>query len=372
MLGATVGCGAVAPADTQIPGTTSATTLRQAAGDRLLIGAAVSPRDLEDPGLAKLIAQQFNCLTAENDFKPDKLQHERGTFTFDDADKIARFAAAHDMKLIGHTLLWHEQTAPWMFADENGKPLPREQALANLRAHIEAVMKHFDGKVIGWDVVNEAISDKADEYLRDTPARRAIGDDYVVQAFKLAAEAGGPNVQLYYNDFSIEVPAKREKAIRLIKELKAAGARVDGVGIQGHASLNFPDPEMFDEAIAAFAEQGVKVMITELDVDVLPRRRRGGGADLSATEKHGADPYKSGLPSDVQQELAERYGDLFAVFVKHRDAGHLTRVTFWGVYDGHTWLNNWPVRGRTNHPMLWDRQLLPKPAFDAVIGALQP
>ena len=348
--------------------TSGTTTLRQVAGDRLLIGAAVSPRAVEDPKLANVLAEQFNCLTGENAFKPDSLQRERGKFTFEEADKIADFAAAHDMKMIGHTLLWHQQSPPWMFADENKRPLPREQALENLKAHIDAVVKHFDGKIIGWDVVNEAISENGNEYLRDTPARRAIGDDYIIKAFEFA-RAASPDIQLYYNDYSIEVPGKREKAVRLIKELKAAGAHIDGVGIQGHWSLNFPETKVVDDAINAFAALGVKVMITELDVDVLPRKG-GGGADISSTEKQGLDPYKNALPAEMQQKLARRYGELFKVFAKHRGTS-LTRVTFWGFYDGGTWLDNWPVRGRTNHPLLWDRQLQPKPALNAVIEALQ-
>lgn len=343
------------------------TTLRQAAGETLLIGAAIPPHVVDDPKLSKILAEQFNCLTAENVLKPDALQRERGKFTFAEADRIAAFAQQHDMKLVGHTLLWHQQLPGWMFADENRKPLPREQALANLKSHIETVVKHFDGKVVGWDVVNEAISDKDDEFLRDTPARRAIGDDYIVKAFEFA-RAASPNVQLYYNDYSIEVPAKRAKAIRLIKQLQAAGVHVDAVGIQGHWQLEFPKTSMVEDAINAFAALGVKVMITELDIDVLPRKT--GGADISATETGGLDPYKQKLPPEMQQKLAARYRELFHVFAKHRGKT-LTRVTFWGFYDGSTWLDNWPVRGRTNHPLLWDRELQPKPALSAVIEELQ-
>src|SRR4051812_12127389 len=153
----------------------SAITLRQAAGDRLLIGAAIMSHQLDDPKLAQLIAEQFNSLTGENEFKPDSLQHQRGKFTFSPADKIADFAGKNNMKLVGHTLLWHQQSPPWMFMDDSKQPLSREKALANLKEHIDGVVKHFKGKVIGWDVVNEAISDKEGEYLRDTPARRAIG-----------------------------------------------------------------------------------------------------------------------------------------------------------------------------------------------------
>jgi endo-1,4-beta-xylanase len=349
--------------------TSPATTLRHAAGDRLLVGAAVTPNQLDDPKLTKVLAAQFNSLTAENVMKPDALQREQGKFTFEQADKIVDFAAKHDMKMIGHTLLWHQQTSPWMFADENKQPLSREKALENLKQHIETVVKHFDGKVLGWDVVNEAIADEGDKYLRDTPARKAIGDDYVIQAFKFA-QAASPNTQLYYNDYNIEQPYKRAKGLRLIKELKEAGVKLDGVGIQGHWLIDSPSAKEIDEAISAYAALGVKVMITELDVDVLPRK--GAGADISATEKEGLDPYKNGLPDDVQKKLAKRYGELFKVLAKHRDSGVLTRVTFWGFYDGSTWLDNWPVRGRTNHPFLWDRELRPKPALDAVTAALRP
>jgi endo-1,4-beta-xylanase len=338
-------------------------TLRQAAGDRLLIGAAVMPHTLEDPARAKLIAAQFNSLTAENDMKPDALQKVKGTFTFERADKIVAFAQQHDMKMIGHTLVWHQQSPAWMFADENKQPLSREAALENMRAHIHGVVKHFKGKVKGWDVVNEAIGD-SEPYLRDTPARKAIGDDFVVKAFQFAHEAD-PDAELYYNDYNIEQVYKRPKALRLLKELKDAGVKLDGVGVQGHWLIT-SDLKEIEDGIKAIADLGLKVMITEMDVDPLPRQK-GGGADISATEREGLDPYKDGLPADVQRKLADRYRELFAIFAKYP----VTRVTLWGVDDGTSWLNGFPVRGRTNHPLLWDRQLQPKPALTAVIESLQ-
>jgi endo-1,4-beta-xylanase len=347
--------------------TTEGKTLRQAAGNRMLIGAAIMSSQLDDPKLAQLIAGQFDCLTAENEMKPASLEGAKGQFTFEAGDKIVAFAQAHDMKVIGHNLCWHAQSPPWLYADENKKPLPREQALANMREHIDGVMSHYKGKVLGWDVVNEAIAD-SEPYLRDTPARKAIGDDYVVQAFKIAHEAD-PDAQLYYNDYNIEAAYKRPKGLRLIKELKAAGVRIDGVGIQGHWLLDKLDLKEIEDGIKAFSDLGVKVMITELDVDPLPRAKGGrAGADVSATERGGLDPYKERLPDDVQRKLANAYGDLFRLFLKYPS---VTRVTFWGTHDGTSWLNNYPTRGRTNHPMLWDRQLQPKPAFEAVVEALQ-
>lgn len=344
-------------------------TLRDAAGDRFLVGAAIAPAILNDPAQRAMLVKHFSSITGENAFKPDQVQPKPGTFTFAEADRIAAFATQNKQVLIGHTLLWHQQTAKWMFEAPDGSPLPREQGLANLRAHINTVVGRYRGQVHGWDVVNEALDD-GEPYLRQTPALRSIGDDYILRAFEFARLAD-PDVQLYYNDYNIELPHKRAKAIRLLRELKAAGARVDAVGIQGHWSLSSPDVQTVDDAVAAFKAEGLRVHITELDVDVLPRATvtadiaAGGNAILSPAD----NPYVDGLPTAVQTRLAERYAALFRVFLKHDDA--IERVTFWGPSDGWSWLNSWPTKGRTNHPLLFDRQFKPKPAFDAVMGVLR-
>jgi endo-1,4-beta-xylanase len=333
---------------------------------RFLIGAAVMSRRLEDPRLAELVAQQFDCLTGENEFKPTLLQPKRGEFHFAAADKIVEFAQAHQMRVVGHTLCWHGQTPAWMFRGPDGKPLPRDEALRNLQVHIDTVVGHFKGKVLGWDVVNEAISDEKAEYLRNTQARRAIGDDYLVKAFEFA-HAADPDAELYYNDYGNENEDKREQTIRLIRDLKASGVRLDAVGIQSHLHLDDLDaPERLDRAITAYAAEGVKVVISELDVDVLPRR--GRGADVAARESGGANPYPNGLPTEIAEAQARFYRRIFEVVLKH--PGVVTRVTFWGIYDGASWLNSYPVASRTNHPLLWDRALAPKPALEAVLNAL--
>ena len=343
-----------------------AETLRQAVNGRFLIGTCVSTGQLDRPEVADFIAQQFNCLTAENEFKPDALEPQPGEFNFTAADKIVAFAEAHHMKVVGHNLCWHNQTPAWMFRDASGQPLPREKALENLKRHIDGVVTHFKGKVIGWDVVNEAISDTDGEYLRPTPAFKAIGDDYLVKAFEFA-HAADPSVELYYNDYSIENPDKLAKTIRLIRDLKSKGAHIDAVGIQGHFMLLYPGtPDVLDTAIKAFSAEGVKVMLTELDLEVLPRAT--AGAEVTATEKTGMNPYPEALPADVAQAQAEFYAKTFQVVLKY--PGIVTRVTFWGTNDGNSWLNGWPVAGRTNHPLLWDRKFQPKPAYDAVMRVL--
>lgn len=342
-------------------------TLRGAARGRFLVGAAVSSRWIADPELSELVAREFDCLTPENELKPMSVQPRRGEFRFEAADRIVEFAEARGMKVVGHALCWHSQAPRWLFAGADGKPLPRDEALKNLKEHIDRVAGHFRGKVVGWDVVNEAISDRPGEYLRDTPARRAIGDDYLVKAFEFA-RAADPDAELYYNDYGIEGPEKLEKTIRLVRELKAAGVRLDAVGIQAHFVLDDADaPDRLERAIGALAAEGVKVALTELDVDVLPRRVRG--ADVSARERGGADPYTEGLPGEVADAQARFYGRVFQAALAH--PGAVTRITFWGTHDGTSWLNYWPAGRRTNHPLLFDRDRQPKPAHRAVLEALE-
>ncbi len=342
----------------------SVATLREAAGAGLLIGCAASSRDVKEPKLSAMIARQFNCLTADNEMMPSMMVDSAGNFTFERGDRVAQFAQEHGMPFFGHMLLWHHLTHEWFFKDRDGTPLSRDRALANLRYYIEHVAAHYRGKVKAWDVVNEALSDKDGEYLRDTPALRAIGEDYILKAFEFAHEAD-PDAELYYNDYNIEEPAKRAKAIRLIRSLQGKGLRIDAIGIQGHWHLNWPKPAVISDAIREFSKEGVKVMVTELDVDVLPRTTNG--ADLVSVEE-GPNPYPNGLPDEMQQKLAKRYAEIFEAILK--PAG-VTMITFWGPDDDHSWLNDFPVKHRTNYPLLFDRNAEPKPALAAVVDVLE-
>jgi endo-1,4-beta-xylanase len=358
---AVVASSSAAPSDTAV-----AASLREAAGETLWIGAAASARDLEDPKFASLYAKQFNAITAHADMMPANLVDDEGRYNFEHADAVANFAEKHGMRFYGHMLLWQHLSRDWMFKDADGNPLSREQALANLKGYIDTVVGRYRGRVHSWDVVNEAISDTEGEYLRDIPARRAIGDDFIVKAFEFA-HAADPEAELYYNDYNIELPWKREKAMRLLRELRAAGVRIDAVGIQGHWMLHsdYPEPRVISDAIREFSDAGFKVMITELDVDVLPRTV--SGADMESVEE-GPNPFPEGLPDDVQHQLARRYGEVFDAML---EPGVVTMITFWGTHDGHSWLNEFPVKRRTNHPLLFDRTLEPKPAYDAVIQSLE-
>jgi endo-1,4-beta-xylanase len=339
-------------------------SLREAAGEHLLIGGAVSSRDLEHPQLSALVLREFSCLTADNELMPALVVDDRGRYTFGRADRVADFARDHHLPFFGHMLLWHHITRRWLFQTRAGEPLPREQALANLERYIRTVAGHFRGRVQAWDVVNEALSDQPGEYLRPTPALRAIGEDYIAKAF-VFAHAADPDAELYYNDYNIELPDKRAKTLRLLRSLRAQGVPIHAVGIQGHWHLDFPEAHVITDAIREFRAAGFKVMITELDVDVLPRTT--SGADLQSVEE-GPNPYAHGLPDNIQRRLAERYREIFNAIL--REPG-VTMITFWGTWDGGSWLNDFPVKRRTNYPLLFDRNFQPKPAYAAVIEALE-
>jgi len=353
-------------------------TLKEAYADAFLIGGApnesiVSGADAE--GL-DILLRQFNTITPENVLKAESVNPEPGVYTFAPADEFVALGEAHDMFIVGHTLVWHNQTPAWFFHDEAGKPNTPTTQVERLRQHIEVVAGRYAGRVDAWDVVNEVVDN--DGSYRPTVWVTSIGsgDELVKLAFRFAAEYA-PDTELYYNDFNAWRPAKRDGIMRLVRMLQAEGIRIDGVGIQGHWGLNYPKMEYVEAAIDSFATLGVKVMITELDVDVLPLSREGqiiGGPmrdpqfQLEEFESF-LDPYPETLPVDVQQALADRYAELFRLFYRKRDK--IDRVTFWGVHDGMSWKNEYPVPGRTNYALLFDRDRRPKSALEAVLRVPQ-
>ena len=276
------------------------------------------------------------------------------------------------MFTIGHTLIWHNQTPDWFFNDENGNPKSHDQMVEQMRSHIEAVAGRYAGRIDAWDVVNEVIDN--DGSYRPTKWVNAFGDgdEMVKLAFKFTAQYA-PDAELYYNDFNAWRPTKRDGIARMVRMLQAEGIKIDGVGIQGHWGLNFPKNEYIEAAIDTFASLGVKVMITELDVDVLPLTKEGQiiGQGMSDPQfqleefKEFFDPYRDGLPAEVEKELADRYAELFRIFYGRRDK--IDRVTFWGVHDGMSWKNGYPIPRRTNYPLIYNRDKTPKSALKAIL-----
>jgi len=339
--------------------------LREAFKNDFLIGASLSRSQIyeEDARVTALIVSQFNTITPENILKWALVHPAPDKYDFDAADRYVAFGEKHGMFIIGHTLVWHNQTPAWVFQDDKGNATNRETLLKRLRDHIATVVGRYKGRIKGWDVVNEALSQNGT--MRQSPWMKIIGEDYLAKAFEFAHEAD-PDAQLYYNDYDLELPAKRKGAVALITRLKAHGVPITAIGLQNHNQMNWPSVADEDATISAFARLEIKVNVTELDVDVLPRPTKPGAdyaLDIPATPQ--LNPYLNRLPDAVQQALANRYADLFRVYLKHRDA--IDRVTFWCVTDGDSWLNNWPIRGRTNYPLLFDHSGQPKPAFNAVV-----
>lgn len=337
--------------------------LREVFKNDFLMGTALSAGQIEQKNAKahEVVIKHFNALTPENIMKSEIIHPEWNRYDFDLGDKLVAYAAKHNQQVIGHTLIWHSQLPGYV---------RRLQSADSLKmwfsSHIETIATRYDGKILGWDVVNEALNE--DGTMRKSIFLDKMGDDFVTEAFRLA-EKFTPNSELYYNDYNNEQPAKRAGAIRIIKKIQEAGVRIDGVGIQGHWHLGKIPFKDIEESILEYAALGIKVMITELDVEVLQRNFQGADVSQRMKSDPSLNPYVNGLPDSVSQQLAKDYEGLFQLFLKHSDK--ISRVTFWGVNDGQSWLNGWPVPGRTNYPLLFDREYNAKPAFFSVVGTKQ-
>ena len=340
-------------------------TLKAAFAADFRVGVALGTAQIEgaEPQALELAAQQFNATTPENLMKWAPIHPELEKYNFEPADKYVAWGEAHGMFVGGHTLVWHNQTPKWVFEDAAGQPIGKDALLARMRDHIYAVVGRYKGRVKCWDVVNEAVDD--DGSLRQTPWLKIIGPEYLAKAFQFAHEAD-PAAELYYNDFNEWHAVKRAGIIKLVRDLQQQGVQVDGLGLQGHWGLDYPQIAEIEEMFDDYARLGVKLMITEVDMDVLPKGVARPGADVERREASLENPYRDGLPPKVVQAQTERYAAIFAAFVRHRDL--IDRVTFWGVHDGHSWLNDWPMRGRTAYPLLFDRKYQPKGAYAAVLS----
>jgi endo-1,4-beta-xylanase len=340
--------------------------LKQVFAKHFHVGAALGTHQImgQEPAALELVARQFDSISPENCLKWAEVHPALSEYRWEATDKYVAFGEEHKMFIVGHTLVWHNQTPPEVFADESGQPLSRDALLERMREHIHAVVGRYKGRVHGWDVVNEALED--DGRLRDTPWRKIIGDDYLEQAFQFAHEAD-PEAELYYNDYNEWHPGKRAAVSQLVKHFQERGVRIDGIGMQGHWGMSYPSPAEIEAMLEEYGALGVKLMVTELDINLLPDPGRNRGADITRNIelRKELDPYAEGLPAEVAAAQAKRYREIFELLVKHADK--IDRVTFWGVHDGHSWLNGWPVRGRTSYPLLFDRKYQSKAAFRAVV-----
>jgi endo-1,4-beta-xylanase len=352
-------CVVVCRAEEQVP------ALKDVFKNHFLIGGALNRRVIagRDPGAAQVAAMHFNTATAENEMKWQRIYPQLNQYNWEPADEFMAFCEKNQMAAIGHCLVWHSQVPRWVFLDEAGNNLTRDALLSRMEDHIKTVAGRYKGRIKGWDVVNEAL--EGDGTLRKSPWLQIIGEgsedkqyDYIESAFRWAHEAD-PGTELYYNDYGLETSkAKCDGAVAIVKHLQSKGIRIDGVGIQLHGGLEYPSADGLEYAITSLAATGVKVLITELDIRTQSRGYRG--ADIGRINRQNTNDPTANV-AETQKKLAEKYAEIFSVLLKHKQ--DITRVTFWGVYDGASWIGG--------SPLLFDREYQPKEAFFAVLKTAQ-
>ena len=341
-------------------------TLKDAFANKFYIGTAMNAEQImgTDSATVEVIKKNFSAIVAENCMKSGPIQPEEGKFDFELADKFVEFGEKNNMYITGHCLVWHSQAPRWFFTDSLGNDVTPEVLTERMKTHIFTVMGRYKGKIKGWDVVNEAVED--DGSYRNSKFFQILGEDFIKLAFQFAHEAD-PEAELYYNDYSMAIPTKRDGVVAMVKKLQEQGVKIDGIGMQGHVSIDGPSIEEFEKSIEAYAALGVKVMITELDMTVLKMPDPSVGAEVSASfeYKQELNPYVDGLPDSINTIYEQRYLDFFKLFLKHQDK--ISRVTLWGVNDSNSWKNDWPIFGRTDYCLLFDRQNQAKPVVAKII-----
>ena len=342
-------------------------SLKSAVAGRFEIGVGVNDRIPEQQDNWPLLQQQFSIVTPENCMKPQGIQPTLGQRRYDVADRFVQFAVDHKLRVVGHCLVWakDDRTHAWYYLDGD-RPASKEVLLARMRADITDIVGRYRGKIAMWDVVNEALDD-GDADLRPSGWVTACGESFIAEAFR-AAHAADPDALLIYNDYNNELPKKREKMLRLIASLQSQKVPLHAIGLQGHYEIDRVPFDDIEATIVAVKQLGLKLVVSELDIDVIPRGRWWADNGAHREEMAKINPYVDGAPADVLERQAEQYAKLFQIFANHSDA--ILRVSFWNLHDGESWLNYFPWN-RVNHPLLFDRQRQPKPAYEAVLQALR-
>ena len=338
-------------------------SLKVVAGSHFKIGVGIGHKVLKNADDAELVQKHFQILTPENCMKPQGIHLEEDRWRFGPTDAFANFARKNHLEIVGHCLVWakDDRTDDWMMK-EGDLPVSREKLLERIETHVETVVGRYADIATHWDVVNEAIGDNHEGLLRDSVYSRTTGMDFIVAAFK-AARAKDPDALLIYNDYNGHFPKKRKKLIELLTKLKAKGAPIDAYGMQGHFELGDDSLGKLRTTFDELRKLGLKVVVSELDVDVVTRSRWWADGGKHRDELAKYDPYQDGLPADIEKQFAKQYVALFEMFHEYRDT--IARVSFWNLHDGESWLNHFPWQ-RVNYPLLFDRNRKPKRAFKAV------
>lgn len=341
-------------------------SLKGALKGKFYIGTALNVTQIHgiDTASINIVKNEFDAIVAENCMKSMFLQPKEGEFFFEDADKFVEFGEQNNLYITGHCLIWHSQAPSWFFVDNDGKDVSAEVLKQRMKTHITTVVSRYRGRIKGWDVVNEAIME--DGSYRKSKFYTILGEEFIPLAFQYAHEAD-PDAELYYNDYNEWHKGKRETIINLIKSFKEKNIRIDAVGMQGHFGMDGPSLEEYQATIDDYTSTGVKVMVTELDLSALPSPRRNTGANISDIEAYSQkmNPYTTGLPDSVSIAWTKRMGSFFKLFIDNKEK--ITRVTLWGVSDVDSWKNDFPMKGRTDYPLLFDRQYKAKPVVQEII-----
>ena len=342
-------------------------SLKAASKGLFHVGVGLNVADARDGAGMELIKANFDYVTPENCMKPAAIQNRAGKFRFAQADAFVEFAVAHGFKINGHCLVWakDDRTPGWFFG-EGESTASNEELVERMQSHLKTVVDRYGDKIGEWDVVNEALAD-ASTVWRDSTWHKTCGPDFVVSAFK-AARAAAPKALLTYNDYRLEMPGKRESLFQLIEFLQSHDAPIDAIGLQGHYVLDQVPYEDLQFTLDKIRGYGLKAVVTEVDIDIHNRNKWWSENGKYRDELKDFDPFKDGCPDDVLQRQADQFAKLFEVYAKNADI--IERVTFWNLHDGQSWLNDFPWQ-RVNYPVLFDRELQPKPAYFSVIKVLQ-
>lgn len=343
-------------------------TLKDVVGDQFLIGTALNVRQVAgvDTNATNIVKKHFTAIVPENCMKMEEVHPSEDVYDFKDADNFVKFGEENGLTMTGHCLIWHSQCPDWFCVDKNGKNVTPEVLKQRMKDHITTVVNHFKGKLKGWDVVNEAIIE--DGSYRKSKFYEILGEEFIPLAFQYAHEADS-TIELYYNDYGMDNPGRHEGVVKLIRSLKEKGLRIDAVGMQGHMGMDYPKIEEFEKSMLAFANEGVKVMITEWDMSALPTISHSANISDTVAFRKALNPYPDALPDSVSQAWNARMKQFFQLFEKHADI--VDRVTAWGVTDGDSWKNGFPVKGRKDYPLLFDRNYQPKPFISEMIEEMK-
>ncbi len=336
-------------------------TMKEYFANDFLIGAAINMPHVkgDDPKSDSIVRRHFNSIVAENCMKCEEIHPAENTYFWDDADAFVDYGQRNNMAIIGHTLIWHSQLAPWFAVDSEGKPATPDVLKQRMRDHITTVVTRYKGKIKGWDVVNEAIME--DGSYRKSPFYDILGEEFIPLAFQYAHEAD-PDAELYINDYAMNVPAKRDAYVKLVNDMKSKGLRVDGIGMQAHMGMDYPDFNEFEKSIEAYASTGCNVMITEWDMSALPTVSRSANISDSIVYNTVFNPYPDGMPAEIAERWNCRMDSVTDILLRHSDV--ISRVTAWGTHDGMSWKNNFPMKGRVEYPLLFDRDYNLKPFME--------